>query len=38
MNEWIKAGIYVISGFTAICVGGLIGTIIMLKYIVSIIL
>ena len=38
MNEWIKAGIYVISGFTAICVGGLIGTIIMIKYIVPIIL
>ena len=32
MNEWIKAGLYVITGFTEICVGGFSGVILSLKY------
>lgn len=31
-NEWLKAGVYVVSGISAFCVGGFIGGILSLSY------
>ena len=32
MNKWVKAGLYVVTGFTAVIIGGFSGVILSLKY------